>query len=321
MLYSIKQQVLAMDGSNFFFMIVFFTVICIGSLYFIFRFFYRGRMIKDTPTAKIRSAAQGYVELEGRGLLMDGMPIVSPVSQRPCLWYKYSIAQRRHSLGFSNNFSSSRNSWEVIESGESDDLFLLNDGSGLCVIDPDGAAITPSFSKTWYGSSMQSSGDRLAQSRQFSFGALGGNNYRFTEKRIELNAQLYLLGRFKTVGGRRETLDKSAEIRDLLAQWKKHPQNLLARFDENGDGQIDLQEWQRVMDAASKEINQKAEEGFTQQEMHTLSKPRDSRHPFIISVESQKDILTRYQRFSIGSIMLFFASGISLVWILGIRMS
>ena len=35
------------------------------------------RLIEDTPTAKIRSAPQGYVELEGTGKLMDGPPIIA----------------------------------------------------------------------------------------------------------------------------------------------------------------------------------------------------------------------------------------------------
>src|SRR3546814_9949400 len=39
------------------------------------------RLIQDTPTSRVRSAAQGYVEFEGFARLMPGPPIFSPLSQ------------------------------------------------------------------------------------------------------------------------------------------------------------------------------------------------------------------------------------------------
>ena len=61
------------------------TLVC---LYLIFRFYHRKRLIGDTPTSKIHAAAQGYVELEGEGLLLKGDKRHSPLSGRQCLWYK-----------------------------------------------------------------------------------------------------------------------------------------------------------------------------------------------------------------------------------------
>ena len=43
---------------------------------------HRKRIIEDTPTSKIRSAAQGYVELIGYGQLMEGQPIVAPLTEQ-----------------------------------------------------------------------------------------------------------------------------------------------------------------------------------------------------------------------------------------------
>src|SRR4030067_2822595 len=51
------------------------------------------RLIEDTPTAKIRSAPQGYVELEGLGKLMDGPPIIARLTGLPCVWDRYTIEE------------------------------------------------------------------------------------------------------------------------------------------------------------------------------------------------------------------------------------
>ncbi|MCK5664293.1 MAG: hypothetical protein KAI17_12455, partial [Thiotrichaceae bacterium] len=146
-------------------------------------------------------------------------------------------------------------------------------------------------------------------------------NYRYTEKRINIGADLYVLGRFKSIGGRREKLDKSGEVRDLLAKWKTRPEFLLARFDENGDGEIDMQEWQKVMITAEQEVEKSFTERLVQPEIHIVSQPIDSRRPFIISVESQETIANTYRWYSRSGMVGFFLSGIAFVWIIGIRLS
>ncbi|WP_455203621.1 hypothetical protein [Kaarinaea lacus] len=47
------------------------------AFYFAFLYLKRARIIEDTPTSKIRSAAQGYVELQGRAQTMEGAPIIA----------------------------------------------------------------------------------------------------------------------------------------------------------------------------------------------------------------------------------------------------
>ncbi|MCU7835642.1 MAG: hypothetical protein KZQ83_10370 [gamma proteobacterium symbiont of Taylorina sp.] len=322
MLESIRQSVINANNNEITIVLVVLALICAVSLYSIFRFFHRSRIIDDTPTSKIRSAHQGFIELEGVGHLMQGTPIVSPLSNQQCLWYSYKIEHKVKSSISVGKSGQNNNSWETVDTGVSDNLFLLNDGSGICVIDPEGAAITPSFSKTWYGPREYRINNITTTNTSGMFNQLMHNNdYRYTEKRIDVGHDLYILGLFKTVGGRREKFDESAEVRDLLAAWKKKPNVLLARFDENGDGEIDLQEWQKVMDAAQQEISQSLTERLVQPEIHTVSKPLDSRRPYIISVESQTSIASRYRWYSRGSLISFFMSGISFVWIIGIRLA
>ena len=320
MLESLKQSIITADNDIIVISLIVLAIICFASLYSIFRFFHRSRIIDDTPTSKIRSAHQGFVELEGVGRLMQGTPIVSPMSQQACLWYRYKI-EHKVTKSYSSSANQSHNSsWKVVDSGVSDNLFLLIDGSGICVIDPEGASITPSFSKTWYGPKQYHINDVASANATSALNSLMRNNdYRYTEKRIDIDSQLYVLGLFTTVGGRREKLDEAAEVRDLLASWKQKPDQILARFDENGDGEIDLQEWQKVMHAAQQEVSGSLSERLVQQEIHTISKPLDSSRPYILSVESQQSISNKYRWYSRGSILSFFASGISFVWIIGLR--
>src|SRR5574340_130547 len=44
----------------------------------------RTRAVADTPTSKVASAAQGYVELIGEGRPLGGAPLLSPLTQLPC---------------------------------------------------------------------------------------------------------------------------------------------------------------------------------------------------------------------------------------------
>lgn len=46
----------------------------------------RARFIGDTPTSRIASAAQGYVELIGRGHHHPGGPVLSRCTLLPCIW-------------------------------------------------------------------------------------------------------------------------------------------------------------------------------------------------------------------------------------------
>ncbi|MDO8412536.1 MAG: hypothetical protein Q7S51_01975 [Gallionellaceae bacterium] len=73
---------------------------------------YRLRAVSDTPTSRIASAAQGYVELVGRGKQFADPPLLSKNSLLPCLWYRYRV-ECKHS----------DNKWHLEDSGESDDIY------------------------------------------------------------------------------------------------------------------------------------------------------------------------------------------------------
>lgn len=86
----------------------------------------RIRLIEDTATTTLNTAAQGFMALAGKASLYDGEVVRGPHPELPpMLWY------RNHN---SNLFGS----W----SG-----FILSDEKGRCTIDPNGAeVITPNYS-------------------------------------------------------------------------------------------------------------------------------------------------------------------------------
>ena len=53
------------------------SALALLALYFAFRNLHRARLIEDTPTSRIRSAHQGYVELIGEAAMMRGETIQS----------------------------------------------------------------------------------------------------------------------------------------------------------------------------------------------------------------------------------------------------
>ena len=72
------EFVLQLDPGEYWLAVGFLVLVALGAFWAIFHFFYRARFIEDTPTSRVRSAAQGYVELNGVGRLMTGPPIISP---------------------------------------------------------------------------------------------------------------------------------------------------------------------------------------------------------------------------------------------------
>ncbi|MGD8558591.1 MAG: hypothetical protein PVH04_02930, partial [Gammaproteobacteria bacterium] len=131
----LKQEILQASSQEFWFHAVLIIALTTAGFYFAFVFFRRARIIEDTPTSKIRSAAQGYVELVGHGNTIDGPEIVAPLSKTPCTWYRYKVEKLddKHD--------------RTIDSGCSEDLFMLVGETGTCVIDPEGAEVTPTVRK------------------------------------------------------------------------------------------------------------------------------------------------------------------------------
>lgn len=232
----------------------------------------RARAIDDTPTSKVVSAAQGYAELLGCGRAPAGPPLLSPLAHLPCLWYRY-LVERRH-----------EDKWVHDDSGESDASFVLDDGSGECLVDPEGAEILVARKDHW------TEGDR-----------------RYTEWLLLGNDTIYVLGQFRTLGSADLQLDVNTDVSALLAEWKKNPPELLRRFDLDRNGEIDLHEWELARAQARREVLNLHREARQQSELHLMHRPDDGRL-YLISSLSPEKLSRRYRWWSLAHLVIFFGA-------------
>lgn len=239
----------------------------------------RLRAIRDTPTSKVASAAQGYVELIGRGHSF-GDPLISKLRLLPCLWYRYKIELRE-----------SENKWKTVDSGESDDSFMLRDGTGECVVDPEQAEILTQHHDQWH------EGD-----------------YRYTEWKLIEYDSLYVIGQFRTLGGGLE-FDTRAELSALLAEWKKDMPSLHARFDLDNNGTLDMQEWMLARSAAQREVAKMMREAQAQPDINIIGQPRDGKL-FLVSNLAPDKLSRRYLFWSRAHLVIFFGALGSIGWLL-----
>jgi hypothetical protein len=264
----------------------------------------RARHIEDVPTSRIRSAAQGYVELIGTAAA-DQAPLRAPLTGAECLWYHFSV-ERYTRTGKSH-------SWRRVRGGQSDHSFYLRDEDDLCHIHPQGADVRPRLRQRWYGNT----------ERPMSFGGAGGSGvlfgsgrYRYTEERIEEGDPLYALGFFQSMHPRSPEELIDIKTYDLLKEWKADYQALLERFDEDGDGEIDIAEWEQARQHAAQKAQTYILDNYSGDAVHVLAKPPGRRQHFIVACKSSRNLVRsyRWQGWGMLALALIFI-GIS-AWIL-----
>ncbi len=303
----------ASPAEDYWFWVIIILLGTIVSFFFAFHYLHRKRLIEDTPTSKIRSAAQGYLELIGSGQLMDGQPIIAPLTGSHCTWYDFTIEQ--------NASRDSDNNWKVIRKGISDELFLLRDDTGECVIDPEGASVFVSEKDVWYGNQVTPMRKPLHTRSKFNMFRVRTGNYRYTERRLEINEPLYAIGLFKTVGGSGAKLSLNDDVREVISEWKKDSEWLLKQFDTNNDGEIDMEEWQKVREAALKKVMANHEEQKNLPPVHLLARTHDKRRPFILSAFPQEHLTRKLLWYSAFCFSIFLIAGFSSAWLITIRLA
>lgn len=239
------------------------------------------RAVRDTPTSKVASAAQGYVELAGIGRPFEGTPLLSKLSMLPCLWYRYKIERR-----------TSNNKWQTIDSGESDDYFMLCDDTGVCIVDPAQAEIITRPREQWHES-----------------------NHRYTEWNLLEHDKIYAIGQFRTQGGSSVEFNTREELNALLAEWKKDQPTLHARFDLDNNGTLDMQEWMLARSAAKREVGKRMRDAQAAPDINIICQPRDGRL-FLISNLEQGNLSRRYLFWTWMHLIIFFGALGGVGWLL-----
>lgn len=270
------------------------------------RALHRYRLMENMPRSLLRSAAQGYVELRGTARLLPGEPILAPLSGKPCVWFSYSVAERRRA-------SNGRTKWVIVERGASTDHFQLQDDTGGCIIDPEGAEIIAVHKDQWYGDT------RLPQAgpppRQ---GWFRSGRYRYTEARLQEGEEHYVLGTFHTESIR---VGSDDAISGLLREWKLDQATLVRRFDADGDGNIDAAEWDVARAAAEREVRARTIAEAANPPLNTVRHTAETDRPYIISAMTQEQLVKRYRTSLWTGMALFLAFGAAFVWMAGVRLS
>jgi len=275
-----KTEILAMSGSDYVALLSLLLFSFAYLLYYSYRTFRRFRFIDGTATSKIRSAAQGMVELKGLGEWLPGGSISSPFSKSRCIWYHCTIDKRSR--------SGKRTSWTNISDECSENLFCLVDDTGSCIIDPDHAHVIPESDITWYG---HNPGNRDQAPEKAKWVNLSMGNYRFRERLIRPATTLYALGRFRTLRSNPSEESTVEQVEELVKQWKRQPHRYLTGFDLDRNGKIQQQEWKTVRAAARKQVLAKINK--EKSEHHVLSRGEDDSHPYILSATLEEDMVAR----------------------------
>ncbi len=254
------------------------AVLLVTGLYGWLRAVQHARLILDTPTSRIASAAQGYVELRGRARALDGTPLHSPVDGLPVLWYRVVTEHRRNGK------------WRKLETCESDASFLLDDGSSVCAVDPEGA-------------------EMLVRRRDVST----RGDTRTTQWSLINNDMVYALGEFITLGSVSVDFDRRAQLRELLASWKADKPSLLQRFDLDHNGELDVREWELARLTAKREVNRLRDEALGAPDAHVMRKPRNQRL-YLISDLDPNRIARRYRWLAAFHLAVFLGAAAASAW-------
>lgn len=275
---------------------------CLGGGWWAVRRMVQARYLLDTPTSKIRSAAQGYVELYGV-LQEHKASLQARLTGKPCLWWRFKVEEY--------SSSDKRSAWRVVKSGSSEACFLLSDGTGECLVDPKGAEIRPATKEVW-----QSDQAPLTMGNGGLFDWFSsGKQYRYTEERLHAGEPLYAIGDFHTRGGGQQGLDLNAAQGAVIREWKADYGQLLERFDRDGNQQLDEQEWQRVRLAAQLEAEDRQRQVSLQPARHELCKPAQAQ-PFILSSHGEDQLARQfYWQAALGGITCLLGA-LGLAWLL-----
>ncbi|MBX0305342.1 GIDE domain-containing protein [Haloarcula salinisoli] len=196
----LTQLVLQSNNDGSFFPLALFA----GGLYAVYNGFdswKQMRLIQDTATEKVRSAAAGRTELEGTGTVLTD-PVERPFGEADCLVAKYRIEEWRH------DNTNDTEDWETIDSETRYDDFQIDDGTGTMRVEPDGSTdfkFDDTHSRQLKVDSndeeppeiiefMEQSDDVAVPDRDGVTGSLFSAKRRYTEKWIPVEDELYLLG-------------------------------------------------------------------------------------------------------------------------------
>ncbi len=263
------------------------------AIYRLFGSLTRDRFVTDTPLVRIRSAAQGYLRIEGHAGQAGPDLLLAPLSGRPCVWWDYHISIKETD-------SRGNSKWSRLESATSVTPFALSDLDGKCLVGPVGAEVTPTDDDTWYGDTPR---PVAGPPQHLWIGSLD-HTYRYAERLIAPGTRLSVLGELRSHA---EESGVDGAARTLLGSWKDDQPRLLRRFDADHDGRIDAQEWEAAR-AAARTTAAAAVANARIERSNVVAQPTHGQ-PFIIAPLDGAQLAHRERR----NVWLFLAAAVLLL--------
>lgn len=270
------------------------------SFWFGFKAWRKERIVQDTPTSKVRSAAQGYVELTGFAVALPDSQTRGPLTGLPCAWWRYKVEGRSR--------GGRSRSWTTVQSDTSAAPIMLDDGTGQCLIDPRGAEVYPGANSVWYGPSSWPEIYIPKGSGIFDWlvDTFIVDRYRYTEHRLMLREPLYAIGALRNVGGI-SVESPDAAVAQLLRDWKADQGRLLARFDLDHDGILSSAEWQRARASARDEVQSARAAEPAKPRLSVLANPTDNR-AFLLAASDEETLARRLRHRAVAGIAVFLTA-------------
>lgn len=219
---------------------------------------HRWHRLHESPVTTIQAAPQGYVELQGN--TEARLPLSSPIQGKPCVWYRHWVYAK-----------TSQGVWQLQHYQTSHHIFGLRDHSGVCEVDPEGAEVIAA---------------ERYQIRQ--------HDHRYIEDILAVDTPLYLLGELDSMHRPASEAALWKEANQLVTAWKDNPIKLKQRFDQNLDGQIDLNEWERARQEAYAEVQRKYDPKHHTEQM-LIRKPRATNRLYLLSGISPHELRARFR--------------------------
>lgn len=283
-----------------------FIIAIVFTVYFIYQSYkhlINARAIEDHPTSKIRSAAQGYVELSGQQTFFEKRPIIAPLTKEKCTWYAYRV-EYYHPKGT-----------RLIDSGKSTDIFVLLDETGECIVDPHNAEVHTPYCDRWFGfsSKPKAKPKSLLMKIISRFG-----RYRYYEWRMSEGMPLYAIGNFASIHLNQESTSeyqsKKKQIKNALSFWHK---TFIGFLPSNKKKNSDKQTWLEQINQAHQKTNNALSELNNNATIHVISATGlIKRTPYILSAYNQKHLAKKYRLqsilWTIGYLIMFTIVGVLL---------
>ena len=263
------------------------------------------RMVENTPTSKVRSMAMGMAEVAGQA--RQYYDLKTTYSGTRCVYFRCrhfrktrTGAAGRWTWG-SRHTGNNAERWILERETYSGRLpFYMEDDTGRVLVRPEGALFHISKSKQEF-------------SGAFGIGTpadMRGSNTRVTEDLIAEGARVYVLGKARPEKTGSTVAEK---IRKELGALKKDKKRLLA-YDVNGDGRVDLDEWETARRDVENRVYAEMLADGAPKDQAVIGKPAYGMLPFIIA-DSEEGIIRK-----LGFRVWIFLGGGMLCVILGVQM-